>query len=304
MEDLKRRLKFVGIFAIAYIILFYGLVGWRTDHLYFLLLVATLCLLHKYGYYMVLAWTGVTGWTILYDAMTFLPNYKVNTVHIKDLYDLEISLFGITHGNNIISLCEWFSTRTNDFLSLFCGASYLLWIPAPMIFAIYLLWKDKPAIATFSFGYLLTNIIGITVYYLYPAAPPWYFLEHGDVFDSTVMGSEALLSEFDRLIGMEIFHGIYSKGTNVFGAIPSLHCAYPTLCFLYARKYNHKGFMIFFVIMALGTWVGAVYSQHHYVIDVLLGILCAFTAYGIMSYVARTSLFKKIDNWYAVQFSV
>ena len=273
------------------------------DHTLFLLLVSVLCLAHKYGYYLVLAWTGFAGWTMLYDAMTFLPNYEVNTVHIKDLYDLEVSLFGIEEGGRIVSLCEWFQPRLNDFLSLFFGASYLMWMPAPMVFAVYLLWKDKPAVAHFAYAYLLANVIGIAVYYLYPAAPPWYYLAYGDVLDTTIIGSEALLSEFDRLIGIDVFHGIYSKGTNVFGAIPSLHSTYPLLCLLFAIKYKHKGFVIFFSIMAIGTWIGAVYSQHHYVIDVLLGILCALLSYGIMSQVVKTQVFKKLDDWYLRQFA-
>ncbi len=303
MGDLTNRLKFTAVFAIAYFLFFFFFVGWRLDHTLFLLLVSVLCLSHKYGYYLVLAWTGFAGWTMLYDAMTFLPNYKVSTVHIKDLYDLEVSLFGIEDGGRIVSLCEWFQPRLNDVLSLFCGTSYLLWMPAPMIFAVYLLWKDKPAVAQFAYAYLLANMIGIAVYYLYPAAPPWYYLAHGDVLDTTVMGSEALLSEFDRLIGIDVFRGIYSKGTNVFGAIPSLHSTYPLLCLLFAIKYRHKGFAIFFTIMAIGTWIGAVYSQHHYVIDVLLGILCALLSFGIMSQVAKTQVFKKLDDWYLRQFA-
>jgi len=298
MEDLRRRLKFAILFSLGYFILFYFFVGWRTDHFYFLCLVNFLSLVHKYGYYIVLAWTGFAGWTILYDAMTFLPNYEVNTVHIKDLYDLEISLFGVEEGGRIISLCEWFEPRLNDFMSLFCGTSYLLWMPAPMIFALYLLWKDKPAVAQFAYAYLLTNVMGIIVYYAYPAAPPWYYLTHGDVLDNTVMGSEALLSEFDRLIGISVFHGIYSKGTNVFGAIPSLHSAYPLLCLLFAIKFKHRGFIIFFSIMSIGTWIGAVYSQHHYVIDVILGILCALLSYAIMMKLIETAAFKKLDSWY------
>lgn len=303
MEVLRDRLKFTAIFSIVYFLMFYLFVGWRSDHLYFLLLVSVLCLGHKYGYWVVLAWTGFAGWTMLYDAMTFLPNHEVNEVHIKDLYDLEVSLFGVMDGGRLVSLCEWFEPRLNTFMTLFCGGSYLLWMPAPMLFALYLLWKDKPAVAQFAYAYLLANIIGIIVYYIYPAAPPWYYFQYGDVLDTSVLGSEALLSEFDRLVGMDIFYGIYSKGTNAFGAIPSLHSTYPLLCLLFAIKFKHKGFIIFFSIMAIGTWVGAVYSQHHYVIDVLLGILCALLSFGLMQQFSKTNVFKKIDDWYLRQFA-
>jgi len=303
MKDFAGRLQFIGIFSLLYFLLFYFVVGWRVDHTYFLLLVGGLSAIHRYGYYAVLALTGVIAWTILYDAMTFLPNYEVNKVHIKDLYDLELTLFGVMEDGRCISLCEWFESRTTTFLSLFCGTSYLLWIPAPMAFCLYIVWRDKSKVVYFAYAYLLTNVIGIIVYYLFPAAPPWYYLNHGAVFDSSVIGSEALLSEFDRLTGTQIFHGIYTKGTNVFGAIPSLHAAYPLLCLLYAWRFRYRGFMIFFAIMSVGTWIGAVYSQHHYVIDVVLGILCAILSYFLMTWIEKTRYFKNLKAWYEVQLS-
>lgn len=302
MEDWKRRLKFVGVFSVCYVILFYFIVGWRIDHALFLLLVASLCLIHKYGYWAVLAFSGVIGWTILYDVISFFPNYEVNTLHIKDLYDLELKLFGVYDGGQLMSLCEWFEPRMNTFMSLFCGASYLLWIPAPMIFCLYILWKDKSNIVEFAYGYLLTNLIGIAIYYIYPAAPPWYYLEYGDVINTSVMGSEALLSEFDRLTGTSIFHGIYTKGTNVFGAVPSLHSSYPLLCLLFAYRFGYKGWVFFFTIMGVGTWVGAVYTQHHYVIDVLLGLACALVAYFLMMQIIKSTPYEKLKNWYLLQF--
>lgn len=302
MENWRGRLKFVGIFSLVYVGLFYGIVGWRVDHLLFLLLVTGLCLIHRYGYYAVLGFTGVIAWTILYDVISVFPNYQYNTLHIQDLYDLEVSLFGVYENGLKVTLCEWFGARQNTFMSLFCGLSYLMWIPAPMVFCLYLVYKNKPNAVAFAYGYLFTNLIGITIYYLFPAAPPWYYLEYGDVMDTTVMGSEALLSEFDRLTGTSIFHGIYTKGSNVFGAVPSLHSAYPLLSLLFAFRFGYKRFAIFFAIMGIGTWVGAVYTQHHYLIDVLLGLICAYVAYRLLLLFAKTKLYRMLNDWYMVEF--
>ena len=248
--------------------------------------------------YVLLAWSGFLGWTLLYDAMSIMPNYEVNNVHIKDLYDLEVKFFGIYESGVKVSLCEWIVPRYNSFLSFILGFSYLLWMPAPMAFGIFLIFRNRSAISFYASAYFLTNVIGVLFYYLIPAAPPWYFLHHGAEVDLLVPGSAAGLAEFDKIIGIPIFQGIYSNNSNIFGAIPSLHAAYPLLCLLVARKIGQKGWVIFFGLMSLGTWIAAVYTQHHYVIDVICGIVCALVAYYLMSYLSTFSGWKKIEEWY------
>lgn len=303
MEQLRRRSKLAAIFTVIFVVIFYCFVGWRTDHTILLSLIVGLMVIHKYGYRIVLALAGLITFTILYDAMTFLPNYEVNPVLIQELYDLEVQLFGVYDNGSLVSLCEWFGNRLNAFMSITCGVAYLLWVPGPAAFAIYLAWFDKPAVVGFVYTYLLTNIIGIFGYYLFPAAPPWYYLSHGPALDTTIIGSEGLFSEFDRLVGLSIFHDIYTKGANIFAAIPSLHAAYPLLGLIFSIRHNHKWFVIFFIYMALGTWIGAVYSQHHYVIDILLGILCAILAYVLMLQFMKTKLYDRFNQWYIRELS-
>lgn len=303
MSGIKTRIKFSLIFGGVFLFVFAGLVGWKTDHTVLLGAILFFSLVHKYGFHLVLALAGFIGFISLYDAMTFLPNYEVNQVHIKDLYDLELQLFGVMDNGVKVSLCEWFESRMTGFQSFIYGLSYLMWVPAPMAFTIYLLIKDKPGLVEYAYTYLLTNVIGIILYYAYPAAPPWYYLEYGPSLDLSVMGSEAYLSEFDKIVGLGLFNGIYAKSTNIFGAIPSLHAAYPLISFMYAWRLGHKKWFIFFVFMAFGTWIGAVYSWHHYVIDVILGIFCGILAVVLMFQISRTKYFEKFKTFYLALLS-
>ncbi len=298
MENLKSRAGVAAVFAVGYFLVFYGLVGWRSLHTYLLLLVLALALSHRYTMYVLLAWSGFLGWTLLYDAMSIMPNHEVSSVHIKDLYDLEVQLFGIYESGTKISLCEWIVPRYNAFLSFILGFSYLLWMPAPMTYGLYLIFRGRKDIPFYAAAYFLTNVIGVLFYYLIPAAPPWYFLHHGAEVDLTVLGSAAGLAEFDKIVGLDIFQGIYSNNSNIFGAIPSLHAAYPLVCLLVARRIGHRGWVVFFGLMSLGTWLAAVYTQHHYVIDVICGIVCALGAYGLMSFLSKSSAWKKVEEWY------
>lgn len=281
-DFIKHRLIFAGAFTVLYCILMIGFVGWRSDHAVMLGLVTCLSLLHKETYKIVLTFSGFAIFWIIYDALRIFPNYRLNPVHILEPYELELALFGIMDAGKMIVPCEWFLTRTNDLASLIAGSSYLLWMPAPMAYALYLMFKDRAVMIDFTYGFLLTCFIGFILYYAYPAAPPWYYLNYGVGTDYTIPGSEGLLSEFDRILGVSIFNGIYAKGGNVFCAIPSLHSAYPALCILTALRRKTYVLAFIFLLWGFGTWFAAVYSQHHYILDVLLGIICAILGHTLI----------------------
>lgn len=105
-------------------------------------------------------------------------------------------------------------------------------------------------------------------------APPWYadsavYNDEGSLI--YVFPNEAGFKRFDKLLGVSIFHSIYSKSTVTFGAFPSLHVAIPTVILLSHPWGGHKIGLIHVVWISLA----ALYSTHHYFIDVLGGVLLA-----------------------------
>jgi hypothetical protein len=78
--------------------------------------------------------------------------------------------------------------------------------------------------------------LGFVVYYAYPAAPPWYIQVHGFNFHPLTQGNTAGLARFDKYFNVTIFKSIYSKGSNVFAAMPSLHSSYPVIVVYYGIK--------------------------------------------------------------------
>jgi membrane-associated phospholipid phosphatase len=159
-------------------------------------------------------------------------------------------------------------------------------VPIPVAFGIYLyLKKKKDVFIRFALVFLFTNLLGFIGYYVYPAAPPWYAMEYGFEPVLTTPGNMAGLSRFDELIKFPLFASIYDRNANVFAALPSLHSAYLVITFFYSVKARNPIYIKTIIILfMLGIWCTAVYTAHHYVIDVLAGIVCAFLGIILFEY--------------------
>ncbi|MBK9737428.1 MAG: inositol phosphorylceramide synthase [Saprospiraceae bacterium] len=273
-------------------------IGIREDHFFFWGFVTVMLSLHtwtrKFAYYFVFF---IIFW-IIYDSMRAFPNYLVNDVHIIQPYEIEKLLFGISHDNGVWTLNEYLIFHQHEVLDIITGLFYLTWVPVPLGLAIYLFFTDKKMLLRFTAAYLFTNLLGFCVYYSYPAAPPWYFERHGDVLLFNTLADAAQLVRFDRLIGYPLFSNMYTKNSNVFAAIPSLHSAYPVVAFFYARKKKLFWPSIIILIDILGIWFSAVYSYHHYFLDVLIGLLCAIIAIFIFEqFVMKTKFSEILDRY-------
>jgi membrane-associated phospholipid phosphatase len=100
--------------------------------------------------------------------------------------------------------------------------------------------------------------------------------QYGTHFIAGTKGNTAGLSRFDSITGLNVFHNLYAKSSNVFAAMPSLHSAYPLIVVYFGlqKKVSPVTTFLFATVM-LGIWFAAIYTSHHYVLDVLAGIAAA-----------------------------
>lgn len=230
---------------------------------------------------------ALTPWLVFacsYDGMRLLPNYEVNPIDTRSIYEAEKSLFGIGTAAGTLIPGEWFNLHNCAFADFMAGFFYLCWVPVPLGFAVYLYLKGKREMyLRFSLAFLFVNLVGFVGYYIHPAAPPWYVIEHGFTPVLNTPGSVAGLGRFDALVGAPVFHSIYCNNSNVFAAVPSLHAAYMLVATIYAVISRQNKLSIgIFAFICMGIWWTAVYSTHHYIIDVLLGILTTIVALLIL----------------------
>ncbi|WP_299990902.1 phosphatase PAP2 family protein [uncultured Pontibacter sp.] len=272
----RKNALVVAALTIGYLLLSYLLVGFKSDQLVLVGLANALYFATPITRKFITGFSIFIVFWVLYDYMKAFPNYWFNAVHIEDLYNAEKAVFGIRNAEGILSPNEFWQQHSNAFLDVMSGIFYLSWIPVPLAFAGFLFFWNRQQFVYFSLTFLLVNLLGFVVYYLYPAAPPWYVELHGFEFISKTPGNTAGLVRFDEFFGITVFHSLYAKGSNVFAAMPSLHSAYPLIVLYYALK-NRLGVVakVFFTIITVGIWFAAVYTSHHYVLDVLAGIVCA-----------------------------
>ena len=263
------------VLSLAYLLLSYLLLGFKQDQLVLVGLVNSLFFLSPLSRKFVTGFSIFILFWVLYDFMKAFPNYWFNPVHIEELYLAEKAIFGIRSGGEILTPNEFWQQHSTVLLDVMSGAFYLCWIPLPLAFAAFLFYSNRRQFIYFSLSFLLVNLLGFVVYYLYPAAPPWYVQQYGFEFIAATPGSMAGLAGFDAFFNIQLFSTLYAKGSNVFAAMPSLHSAYPLVVFYYGLK-NRLGWVnVVFGIVVAGIWFAAVYTSHHYVLDVLAGVVCA-----------------------------
>lgn len=293
MSILKKHSLTVSGLSVLYLVLSYFLIGFKSEQIVLIVLFNLMFYISQVSRRVIIGFSIFIVYWIIFDYMKALPNYLFNDVDIAGIYHLEKSFFGILYDGSLLTPNEFFYAERKTFLDVMSGVFYLTWVPVPLAFALYLFFKRKEQFLHFSLSFLFINILGFIVYYIHPAAPPWYVQQFGFEFNPVTLGNTAGLARFDSYFGVEIFKSIYAKSSNVFAAMPSLHSSYPVLVVYYGIKNRLGAVNILFSVIMVGIWFAAVYSGHHYLLDVLAGIVCAVTGIVLFAYLLKLAAVQR-----------
>ena len=92
----------------------------------------------------------------------------------------------------------------------------------------------------------------------------------------------AALNRLDQMFAISYFHDFYSRTPNVFGALPSLHCAFPTAALMSAWRDSGWRERVLHVVLIAWMISASVYLDHHWLVDGLAGIAIVICAYGMI----------------------
>lgn len=232
---------------------------------------------------------------VVYD-LTHLtePLVRYLHVHIAEPYHFDQTWFGIQTAAGRLTPNEFFALHHWPAVDLVTGTAYIIFIYWAIALAVYLsLFRKEPEMKTalWHYGWVFfgVNLAGFITYYVYPSAPPWYVTNYGfgPPDFAHIVASPAACVRWDQLTGISYFAAFYGRSADVFGAIPSLHVAYPMLVFVYGRRVGNSALNVVNFAFYLLVCFSAVYLQHHYVLDVLLGTAYALTGCGVERGITR-----------------
>jgi membrane-associated phospholipid phosphatase len=231
---------------------------------------------------------GLVG--LLYDSMRFVARTGMTpeSVHVCDLRAHELALFGVTMNGERVTFHDWFVAHPSPFLDGLCAIPYATFILVCIACAVWMFFRDYGRMLRFTWCFLTLNVAGFVTYHLYPAAPPWYFHAHGCAVDLLAHASEGpALARVDARLGIHYFAGMYGRSASVFGAMPSLHCAYACMVALEGwavfGRVARAASCAFLALMCFS----AVYLDHHWVLDVLAGLTYAVVVVAVARALAR-----------------
>lgn len=226
---------------------------------------------------------------LLYDSMRFVQHVGVDasSVHVCDLRAIELRYFGVTVDGVRMTLQDLLQRHATPALDLLCAVPYGTFLFYCVAFAVFLFFRDIRSMQRFTWGWLLLNVVGFVTYHLYPAAPPWYFHAHGCSVDLLARASEGPnLARVDAMLGTTYFRGLYGRASDVFGAVPSLHAAYPMLVVLEGWPLlRWPGRTVTVAFSALMCFA-AVYLDHHWVVDIVVGLSYAVLVFALLRLVS------------------
>lgn len=212
-----------------------------------------------------------------YDAVRYPRRLLVTADRVLGcgLRDAELWLFPAGPGRTWQDLAQAHARPIFDLVS---AVPYAIFVYVALVYATYLYFADRPRMRHFVWAWAIGNYISFVVWLAVPAAPPWYLRAHGCTIDLGTLPSPAALSRVDALLGVSYFRDFYARSSNVFGALPSMHCAYPLIGLLTAWKAASWKTRPIHIWYTANMFVAAVYLDHHWILDAVAGWVVAIVA--------------------------
>ena len=258
--------------ALGHLVLAWKTTGLRWEHVAADSLLALLPWLGKRG--MAFAIGALPLWLtgVLYDNQWIWRNL-VGSVHVA-LAERNLGILG----PGGLDLPAWFNLHPAKVLDLFAGFAYSTHLLQLFGIGLFLFLVKPERFRGLAWAFLIANALGVVISTIYPAAPPWYVIAHGTgPVDPNAASSAGGALRFDALFGITYFRDFYSRNPFVWGAIASLHSAYPVLA-AYAVWERGWRWRIPTLAYAMLMWFSALYLAHHYLLDVVIGIAIALVS--------------------------
>ncbi len=183
------------------------------------------------------------------------------------------------------------------YLVLDCAAAFVYTIHV-LTSIVYLVWLVSKRTHQIALGYLwafgMMNLLSELTHFLWPTAPPWYYERYHDrIPDYTEKGDAAGLLRVDAYFGITFYYETYRASPVVFGAFPSMHAGWPSLMAVaHTMRREAVGSKWLWLYVCYVCWA-AMYLHHHYLADVLGGLVYGWCAYAFVCYMQSRDSYRQ-----------
>jgi hypothetical protein len=161
---------------------------------------------------------------VFYELTRFAqPIIRARHVHVVEPYLFDRTWFGMQTAEGVLTPNELLARHHCAVLDFITGFPYILYTYEVLALLIFLSLTRAvrgrlELLYRFGSAFFCMCLAGYAIYYLYPAAPPWYAAQHGfGAPDYSMSASAASATRWDTLTGIPYFRFMYGLTINVFG---------------------------------------------------------------------------------------
>lgn len=262
----------------------------RLYHWFMLLAIPGALFAAERGRRFFIDWIPLFAFWLGYDRLRLLQPHLLHRVSVELPLQIEQRLFGWLFAGETPphALRAWLAGHAGELsgqaislVAQYVYLSHILIFPALLLFWWFQSQWFKGSGENFRRyvkAFTVLHGLAILCYLLLPVAPPWWVSLYGNA-----QPSAALLAQTDMTAAMDgvIVQRMIQTAPMWFGAVPSLHGAYPVLFFLLAWRARRPWLLALIALYGLLMWFATVVLNQHYVIDLLAGAAAAFAAYKV-----------------------
>lgn len=213
-----------------------------------------------------------------------------------------------SQGPPILLACSWFILNLlftlklpiNKAKNLIAWIFYVILhflVPIFVGFWLYL-FQPSGALGIYAVSIGLQNMLIAFTHLIFPNAPPLYIKLYGENKQPTydMIYADGITRQ-DMKIGQRIYKAVYYATPHKFASLPSIHSSMTSLIFFYVSYYSRWTlFKILAFVYLLGQWWSALYLDHHWRFDLLVGLVYSILVFTFFR-ICRNGLGRVDENF-------
>ena len=260
----------------------------RAYHWFILAAIPIVFVASEHGRQFFLDWYPLFAFWMVYDRLRLLQPFLYARVAVEWPYRAEAWLFGwMAGGEAPAHACRaWFEAHhATSYASVIGWSAQLIYFSYLFILPTHLaFWwwrgktrqRDRASFVRHLSAFTLLHGMALLLYLCLPVAPPWWVSLHGIVQPTVDLVANTSMAEaMDGVIVQKMI----KNAAQWFGAVPSLHAAYPMLLFVLSLGRRSRSTVTALALYSAAMCVTTVVLNQHYIIDLIAAaVLSALAA--------------------------